>query len=148
MEYTSDIAAKITFTGQISKTRLNEWYQIADIGVLASYSEQCNYSGIEMMMHGLPVVASDGFGIGAMFTDDVNAKIARIGDRNNAEEFENNLAETFLKLLQSESLCRKLGEKGRKIYESQYSINIMREGYRTLFNYELKNNEIQTTRKL
>ena len=138
MEHASEIASKITFTGQLPKNRLNEWYQIADMGVLASYSEQCNFTGIEMMMHGLPVVASDGFGVGAMFADGVNAKIARIGDRNHPEEFENNLSEAFLKLLQSESLCRKLGANGRKIYESKYHINCMKEGYRTLFNYELK----------
>jgi len=132
MEHAGEIASKITFTGQIPKERLYEWYQIADIGVLASYSEQCNFTGIEMMMHGLPVVASDGFGVGEMFKDGVNAKIARIGDRNHLEEFENNLSEAFLELLQSPDLCKKLGENGRRIYESQYHINNMKEGYRML----------------
>ena len=134
LEYAGEIASRITFTGQINRDKLYEWYQIADIGVLASYWEQCSYTGIEMMMHGLPVVASDGFCVGDMFTDNVNAKVARIGDRSHPEEYEVNLAEAFLELLQSESLCRKLGETGRKIYESRYQINFMKEGYRVLLN--------------
>lgn len=133
MQHAGEIAAKITFTGQITKNKLNEWYQIADMGVLASYSEQCNYAGIEMMMHGLPVIASDGFGVGAMFSDGINAKVARIGDRNHPEEFENNLSEAFLALLQSNKLRRRLGAGGRKIYETIYHINYMQEGYRRLF---------------
>lgn len=132
MEYTSEIAPKITFTGQISKDKLYEWYQIADIGVLSSYWEQCSYTGIEMMMHGLPVVASDGFCVGDMFKDNLNAKIAKIGDRNCPEEFENNLSEAFLELLKSPNLCKKLGNNGRKIYESKYHINCMEKGYQML----------------
>jgi len=132
MECAGEIVSKLIFTGQISKEKLHEWYQIADIGVLASYSEQCNFTGIEMMMHGLPVVASDGFGVGDMFKDGVNAKVARIGDRNHPEEFENNLSKAFLELLQSPDLCEKLGKEGRKIYETKYHINNMKEGYRML----------------
>lgn len=134
MEHVGEIAAKIIFTGQICSEKLNEWYQIADIGVVASYWEQCSYTGIEMMMYGLSVIASDGFCVGDMFKDDDNAIIAHIGNRSHPEEFENNLSETFLKLLQSDSLCRKMGANGRRIYESKYTINAMKEGYRTLFN--------------
>ena len=129
LKHTSEIAPKITFTGQISKEKLNEWYRIADIGVLASFSEQCSYTGIEMMMSGLPVIASDGFGVGCMFSDNVNAKIARIGNRNRYEEFEHNLSEAFLQLLQSNDLRKKLGVNGRKIYESKYRIEYMQTGY-------------------
>ena len=132
MEHAGEIVSKITFTGQIPKEKLNEWYQIADMGVLASYWEQCSYTGIEMMMHGLPVIASDGFCVGDMFIDGINSIVAQIGDRNHPEEFENNLSEAFLKLLQSDELRRKLGENGRKIYESKYHINCMKERYRML----------------
>lgn len=134
LEHAGGIAAKITFTGQIPKEKLNEWYRIADIGILASYWEQCSYTGIEMMMYRLPVVASDGFCMGDMFKNDENAKVARTGDRKRPEEFENNLSEAFLELLQSDELCRTLGENGRKIYESRYQINYMKEGYQALFN--------------
>lgn len=54
---------KVTFTGYLTSEELKIWYQIADLGVLPSFCEQCSYTGIEMMMNGLPIVASDGFGV-------------------------------------------------------------------------------------
>lgn len=132
MECANEIASKIVFTGQISNEKLKEWYQIADIGVLPSYSEQCSYTGIELMMNGIPVVASDGFGVSDMFRDGVNAKIARIGDRSKPIEFENNLSESLLILLQSVDLRDKLSKSGRMVYERKYEIKQMKEKYQKL----------------
>jgi len=130
-----EIASKITFTGQISKEELSQWYQIADIGLLASYWEQCSYTGIEMMMHGLPIVASDGFCLGDMFIDNENAKVAKIGDRRHPEEFENNLSIALLELLDSEELRREIGKKGRAAYESKYQIDFMKKDYEEFFKF-------------
>lgn len=88
----SSFATHVSYLGLIDKEELEKWYWIADIGVIPSYYEQCPYVGIEMMMHGLPVVASDGFGIRNMFQDEVNALIAPIGKREDSEEFSCNLA--------------------------------------------------------
>ena len=59
----SDIASSVIYTGQLSRKEVMEWLEIADIGVISSYYEQCSYTTIEMMMYGLPIVASDGIGI-------------------------------------------------------------------------------------
>jgi len=96
-------AAKVTYTGLNEKKEIRRWYQIADIGIIPSFSEQCSYVGIEMMMHGLPVVASDGFGVRNMFQDGVNAKVAKIGDRKNPKHFISGLTVAILELLFSES---------------------------------------------
>lgn len=133
MECANSIALKVVFLGQISKDEMNEWYQIADIGTLASYYEQCSYTGIEMMMHGLPIVASDGFCMNDMFVNNKNAKIAHIGDRNTPESFENDLSDIFIELLRSNKECKRLGKNGRKIYESRYQIKYMKEKYQTFF---------------
>ena len=66
------------YIGYLQKNELEKWYQLVDIGVLPSYSEQCSYTGIEMMMYSLPIVASDGFGVRNMFHDGSNACIASI----------------------------------------------------------------------
>jgi glycosyltransferase involved in cell wall biosynthesis len=108
---------------------LRRWYQIADIGDIPSLSEQCTYSGIEMMMHGLPIVASDGFGVRSMFQDGVNAKIAKIGDRKKSKEFETNLTSAILELLFSEELCSQLSDGARQVYESCYTLKKMQDGY-------------------
>lgn len=133
LKYSSNIAPKITFTGQISLKELKDWYRIADIGVLSSYVEQCSYTGIEMMMYGLPVVASDGFCVKDMFNKSrKNSLIAKIGPRNTPKVFETNLSNAILELLNSNKLRKELGLRGRDIYRSCYSIINMQKAYEKL----------------
>lgn len=128
----SSFAAHVSFLGLINKEELGKWYSVADIGVIPSYYEQCPYVGIEMMMHGLPVVASDGFGIRNMFQDGVNALIAPIGKREDAEEFSCNLAKAIDELLSSDELRRTLGGNAQETYRNCYSAKQMLKGYKDL----------------
>lgn len=125
----SSFATHVSYLGLINKEELEKWYMIADIGVIPSYYEQCPYVGIEMMMHGLPIVASDGFGIRNMFQDGVNALIAPIGKRDDSEEFSYNLAKSIDKLLSSEELRINLGRNAQEIYHNRYSAKQMLKGY-------------------
>lgn len=124
-----NISSKITFTGQLTRGELMDWYEVADIGVLPSYVEQCSYTGIEMMMYQIPVVASDGFCVKEMFKHGLNSFSARIGNRDNPEEFENNLKNAILELLNSENLTLKIAEQGRATYEARYDLKYMQKGY-------------------
>ena len=128
-------SSKIVFTGQLSRDELLEWYKIADVGLLTSYVEQCSYTGIERMMHGIPVLASDGFCVGNMFKDGENSKVAKIGKRSDpekTEEFDNNLIESLLAILSSPDEREKLGKNGRKLYLSNYQFQQMQDGYEKL----------------
>lgn len=129
------LAAKVVFTGQLTSEELKEWYRIADVGVLASYVEQCSYTGIEMMMYGIPVIASDGFCVGDMFKDGLNAKVAKIGERKNPEEpeeFDKNLADALKEILSSETKRMQLGKNGRDRYLDCYQFCKMQTGYQEL----------------
>lgn len=64
-----DIVSHITFTGRISKKKVYRLYRVADIGVLPSLYEQCSYVIIEMMMHGIPIIATDTSGLDEMLDD-------------------------------------------------------------------------------
>jgi glycosyltransferase len=138
IEQCQDIGTKITFTGEISQQILFEWYQIADIGVIPSYLEQCSYAGIEMMMHQLPIVASDAHGVRNMFKEGENALIAKIGDCNNENEFIQNLANRMLELLLDDKKRGRIALNARKVYEDKYVIEKMRDAYLQLFNSLLK----------
>lgn len=130
----ASISNKVTYTGHLSRRELKCWYQMADIGVTPSYTEQCSYVGIEMMMHGLPIVASDGFGLRDMFKDGVNAIVAPIGKRTKkAKGFSENLAHALAMLLSSEALRDKIRRNARETYVNYYSLRHMQEGYRRLF---------------
>lgn len=133
MSLTKTVAVKVTFTGQLSPEELAKWYQVADIGIIPSYSEQCSYSGLEMMRCGLPIVASDGLGVRCMFKDGVNACVARIEDSSCPKVFEQNLIEATLRLLNNSFLCLKLGLTNRKIFELNYSMTVISQKYENLF---------------
>jgi len=124
--------SKVVFTGRLDKKTVHQWYQVADIALFPSFYEECSYVGIEMMMHALPVVASDGYSVKNMFHDGLNARVAKIGDRKKPKEFENNLATVVLELLFSETLCKQLSNGSRKAYESCYTSKKMQEGYKKL----------------
>lgn len=50
--------SRIIFTGRLSREQVYEFYQVADIGIIPSVHEQCSYVGIEMLMHGLPLIGT------------------------------------------------------------------------------------------
>lgn len=61
--------SKIMFTGRLEWNDLYPFYQIADIGVLPSFSEQCSYTMLEMMSFGLPVIGSNLSGLKEMISE-------------------------------------------------------------------------------
>lgn len=83
-------------------------------------------------MHGLPIVASDGFGVRNMFYDGMNAIVAPIGRPNHPEDFIQNMSDALLDIFASDALARRIGEDARRIYTSQYRIGRMRKGYQEL----------------
>lgn len=130
----SDIASRVIYTGHLGNLELEKWYCIADVGIIPSYTEQCSYVGIEMMMHGLPIVASDGFGVRDMFHKDVNAIVAPVGRLEHPEDFVQNISDAILRLFASEELARQIGENAQRVYASQYNIGRMKKGYKKLLN--------------
>lgn len=128
----SDIASHIIYTGHLNSFELKKWYCIADVGIISSYTEQCSYVGIEMMMHGLPIVASDGFGMRDMFYNDVNAIVAPVGHREHPEDFVRNISDAILRLLTSEDCAQRMEKNAKRVYASQYNIGRMRKGYQEL----------------
>lgn len=125
--------SKIVLTGRLNKETLSYWYRIADVGIIPSYAEQCSYVGLEMMSYGLPVIASDGFGVGCMFTDQCNAYVASIGNRRKPEEFVRNLAECTLSLLKNPADQKKLRNNARHILKEKYVFSEMEKHYKAIF---------------
>lgn len=77
VRFTPESCTHVIYTGLIDQDRLQEWYEIADIGVLPSYTEQCSYTMMEMMMHKIPIVATDANGFDGIFEDGINAFVAK-----------------------------------------------------------------------
>lgn len=121
-------ASRVTFTSHIPHEEVFDWFRIADVGVVPSYTEQCSYVGIEMLMFGLPVVSSDGNGLRSMFTHNANALVASIGSRRSDKTFSRHLLQCFRKML-DEKLRKHLGKYARISYLEKYTQETMSEGY-------------------
>lgn len=129
----ADYRKNITILGVVPKDCLYGWYRAADVGIVPSYYEQCSYSGIEMKMFGLPVVASSGFGVRRMFTLE-NSIVADIGDRRDSDEYGWHLAESVVEILtMHKDRLKRMGEESRRHYEATYSQKRMRDKYVSLF---------------
>jgi glycosyltransferase len=118
----------IHFTGLLEKSELYELYAIADFGVMPSLHEQCSYVAIEMMMHGLPIIASTSTGLLEMVEEGVTGLHVPV------EEFEDKvdidvslLAEKMLYMLENEPERKQMGDNARKRYKSLYSSGKMGE---------------------
>lgn len=129
------VSTRIHFTGLISPDELEKWYQIADMGIFPSYTEQCSYVGLEMMAHGLPVVASDGFGVRCMFNEQ-NAEIAKIGDRSSTKEYKKELIRCTVETLAGLDEKKKKALSFTSANDDRYAINAHKALYKACFYLE------------
>ena len=67
-----------------------------------------------------------------MFYDNVNAKVAKIANRKKSKQYQINLADSIVHLLNSPDLCKKISKGARNTYEEKYTIEEMRRGYKKL----------------
>lgn len=123
-EETMGCWSKITFTGQIDRKVVYEFYQMADVGVLPSFTEQCSYVAIEMMMHGLPVVGTTSTGLSEMIIDGVNGYKVNIVEKDDDVEMNAlELADRINSILDvSEETYATMSLNCRKIYRERYNI--------------------------
>lgn len=121
-------ASHITYTGLIPTEQLQKWYQISDIGVLPSYSEQCSYTGMEMMANGLLIVTTDGNGLTDMFHSNYNALVAPI-EPNLSKSLEHTLDYA---LCLDEDIRMSIRHHAKEYLTMHYSLSAMREGYHNL----------------
>lgn len=119
---------RITFTGRIDKKQLYELYTIANVGVVCSIHEEFGLVAVEMMMHALPLVVTDTSGLGELVVNNVSglkSPIKRIKRRRSPDV--KVLSEQIIKLLDSKTFARQLGENARKRFLENYVLEVFRE---------------------
>jgi len=128
MKECEDIWMHVTWTGLIDKNKLYDLYSIAEIGVMPSTHEQCSYVAIEMMMHGVPLIASTSTGLCEMVEESITGlHIPVIEYPDKVEIDENLLAEKMLYLLQHPEERKQMGINARERYEKYYNSKMMGE---------------------
>lgn len=129
LAYCSGMWGKVIFTGMLDKRQLYVFYRIAELGVLPSLQEQCSYVGIEMMMHGIPLVGTDGMGISEMIEKEYQVPL-------NMEENELSLCTDRFSELMFKAMANSesLGKQSRLRFEKHYSLNIMQVAMEQIYN--------------
>lgn len=136
----SNICSKISFTGLLSRKDLYELYRLADVGVVPSLFEPFGYVPVEMMMHGLPVVATATSGLNEVVDESCGLKVPLSISDDKVEIDTDLLAEKIIYLLQNPEEAKRLGRNGRKRYLEKYSSEVfgrnMLAFYQSLFTDE------------
>jgi glycosyltransferase involved in cell wall biosynthesis len=120
---------RVTFTGKLPKKQVIQLYRIADIGVIPSEFEQCSYVALEMMQHGLPIIATEAPGLKELFTHNHDAIFTALQKREDGllglEVDENSLYHALKQLTSNKILQKKLSKNAQQKWEQNYTAKHM-----------------------
>lgn len=122
---------RITFLGKLQSDEVEQWYKTAYIGVMPSFHEQCSYTAIEMMRHGIPVIGTDSTGLGEMLDNTPELRVHINEDEFNEKEFTEQIAQRIDLLLSDEDEHKKASEAVKLLYTERYRVADMTEGIQT-----------------
>lgn len=134
LKHCKDIWDKIIFTGKISQNELLGFYQRASVGVLPSFHEQCSYTAIEFMMHGIPFIGTDSTGLNEMLDCVPHLRIHIQETDFSANEFTTNIANAICSLLEDETAREKASQILVEQFKEKYTLKFMEEHLATLIN--------------
>jgi len=130
-----NIWMNVSWTGLIEKEKLYDLYSVADMGIMPSFHEQCSYVAIEMMMHGIPLIASTTTGLKEMVNDGKTGFHIPVIEYDDSVDIDIQLfAEKMLYLLQNHDERKYMGINARKRYEMIYSAEIFRKKMLDFYN--------------
>ena len=134
LQEAKNLCPKITFTGQLEKNDLYELYQIANLGVVPSLFEPFGLVAVEMMMHGLPLVATATSGLNEVVDESCGLKIPLTVLPDSVEIDTSLLAEKILYLLQNPAFAKRMGKNARKRYMEKYALTAFESNMTAFYN--------------
>lgn len=135
MKECEDLWMNITWTGKLEKQKLYDIYSIADIGLIPSFTEQCSYTAIEMMMHSLPLIATTSAGLSEMIEEGYNGLQIPIIENDNKMEIDIDIfTKRIAYLLKNPEKRINMGQNARKKYLDFYSSEKMAKKMLYIYN--------------
>ena len=119
---------RVVFLGEMQNNELDEVYETAYIGVMPSFHEQCSYTAIEMMRHGIPVVGTDSTGLAEMLDATPQLRVHIDEESFNEDDFVTQLALRMDLLLSDANAYREASDAVCRLYEERYKVSSMAKG--------------------
>lgn len=128
LEQCRNIQGHVFFCGKMQSDDVDKVYASAYIGVMPSFHEQCSYTAIEMMRHGIPVIGTDSTGLAEML-DATPKLLVNIDEKNFSEDtFVLDIASRINLLLSDDRIYRLASDAVRKQYKERYTLTAMIRG--------------------
>ena len=122
------LSGRVAFFGKTDKDEIEDIYRSAYIGVIPSFHEQCSYTVIEMMRHGIPVIGTDRIGLAEMLDATPQLRIHVNDEDFNEEDFVAQIASRMDLLLSDNAAYHSLSEAVSRQYEKCYTVEAMTGG--------------------
>jgi glycosyltransferase len=122
------LSGRVAFFGKTDKDEIEDIYRSAYIGVIPSFHEQCSYTVIEMMRHGIPVIGTDRIGLAEMLDATPQLRIHINDEDFNEEDFVAQIASRMDLLLSDNAAYHSLSEAVSRQYEKCYTVEAMTGG--------------------
>lgn len=130
MREAKDLWGHIVFTGRLNQEEVYSLYQCASVGILPSYTEQCSYTIIEMMMFGLPFVGVRTTGLSEMIVEGENGLSIPLEESENKGYISvQALSDAIVSALRR----RHSLNQGFEVFGQRYSLTMMGHQYESLY---------------
>lgn len=112
---------RVVFTGKLNTPQLKELYNKATIGVLPSFHEQCSYSAIEMLRHGIPLIITDSTGLKETLQEVPENIVHILTGKSKKKEFIQSISGKIDRLLSDSNLRKVQAIEMCKIFSKRYT---------------------------
>lgn len=116
-----ELKGRVSFMGKLSREDLDSIYHSAYIGVIPSFHEQCSYTVIEMMRHGIPVIGTDSTGLSEMLDATPDLRVSAGVGSNWEEVMVTHIAVAIDRLLSDENEYLNASNAVRDLYWRRYT---------------------------
>lgn len=124
--------AKVSFVGKLKFDQLAAFYQIADVGVMPSFHEQCSYVAIEMMRFGLPIVGTTTTGLAEMIENEKTGYKVELHEVDSKVELDENILCTYIERVLSQALCNPLS-KDIQTHAKRYDYSFFEKDMKSIY---------------
>ena len=115
--------SEISFNGFVSKEKLADIYSITDLGIVSSIHEEFGYVAIEMLMHGIPIIANKTTGLKDIIQDGINGSCFQI-QKNDESASISELTAKIIDLLDDPEKRIRYIQKGREYFCRKYDLSV------------------------